>query len=105
VMRMVEELKFFSDKSQQEPITEVDFKRVDVGETHQRTIYMANISPDWPIVNISRTLVDRQLAIDFPERLSPNEISSVRITWSPSLNRREPLDIKEVFDAELWIGP
>jgi len=102
VMRMADELKFFEDEALTTPITIVDFKRKDVGETHQLTVYMTNIDKVWPIMNISTSMLDKQLDLDFPEMLSPEQVAPLIITWTPSLDRRVPLDITEVFDAELF---
>ncbi len=106
VMRMAKELKFFSDGDQLNPITVVDFSRVDVGETHKLTIFMGNMSDEWPIkeITVNKDKVDPQLTIDFAEELEPSEFSPVVITWTPSLDRRIPLDLTGIFEAELWIG-
>ena len=104
---MANELKFFSSGSQLNPITVVDFSRVDVGETHKLTVFMGNMSNEWPIkeITVHKDKVDPQISIDFAEELEPSEFSPIVITWKPSLERRKPLDLVGLFEAELWIGP
>jgi len=104
VMRMADELRFFDDEDQTKSISIVDFSRVEVGQTHVLTVYMANIDKEWPLKNIETSNMDKQLTLDFPEELEPEEVRPLVLTWKPTLNRREKLDITELFEAELWIG-
>ena len=104
VMRMADELNFYKDEGKKKSISTVDFSRVEVGQTHIVTVYMANLSKEWPIKKIETSNMDKQLTLDFPEELEPEEVRPVVLTWKPKLNRREELDITELFEAELWIG-
>lgn len=85
-------------------IDTIDFGTPEVGSKNQVTIQLHNKSMDWPIENIKCVVTEKDVIIDYPHRLNPNEYSNVTIYWNPEFERRTPLNITESFTGVLVIG-
>lgn len=101
---MSNELRIFSDVEATNPISIVEFTRTEVGTTKTKTVWMKNISKDWPIEEIDVEPNDKQITYDYPKTLEKDTVKKVIITWKPSLSRREVLDVEDIFTGELLIG-
>lgn len=101
---MSNELRLFSDAETNHPVSKINFGRIKIGTTKTETIWMKNMSKEWPLENIISKNTDSQITINFKKRLEKNSVQKVDITWKPSLSRREVLDMEELFEAELVIG-
>lgn len=98
------ELALYEDKSMTKPVTDIDFGRPSVGSKNMKTLYLVNLSRDWPISDIRLNLQDVDLKITCPQFLAPGEMKTMTVEWNPSLKRRVPLDITELIQGELLIG-
>jgi len=97
-------MKMYRDKSCEDELSKIDLGRLPLGESTKIEFYIKNESDRWPIQEIKLNKSDPDVKITFPELLAPSEASLVTIEFMPSLSRREPLDVKHLFQSELWIG-
>jgi hypothetical protein len=78
--------------------------RIPVGTETTVIRYLKNNSTQWNIMNIQLNQTDPELDMEFPQMLKPQSIKPVKLTFRPSITRREPLNIRQLFGGELWIG-
>ena len=84
--------------------TLIDLGRIPVGSETTVTKWLKNESKRWPMMNIQLNETDTELKVEFPQMIPPLGIKAVKITFSPSIGRREPLNITQLFAGELYIG-
>jgi len=101
---MPNEMQLYEDKDCTVKLDRIDLGRISLGESTEVIAFLKNESDRWPIQNIKLNESDKEVNVHFPEMLVPGEIAQVTIEFHPSLNRRDPLDIKHLFVSELWIG-
>lgn len=98
------ELALYDDPGATKLTTLIDLGRIPVGNHTTIIKYLKNESKQWPIMNITLNETDPELEVQFPEMLKPLAIKPVMITFSPSISRREPLNVNQLFVGELYIG-
>jgi len=98
------ELKLYDDPGGAKETSLIDLGRIPVGTETTIIKYLKNESNRWPIMNIQLNQVDPELEVEFPQMLKPKSIKAVKITFRPSIGRREPLNITQLFAGELYIG-
>jgi hypothetical protein len=99
-------LRIYADEKCSKPISKIDFGRLVLGETYSWDYYMKNHSPKWIISNIrlNEAFESNEMKVEHPELLLPGEVARVKLTFSPSLSRNEPMFTKGLFSSELWMG-
>lgn len=98
------ELVLYDDPGATRITTVIDLGRIPVGTETKIIKYIKNNSDRWPIMNIHLSQTDPEMSVEFPQMLKPNGVKPVKITFRPSLGRREPLNISSLFAGELYIG-
>jgi len=98
------ELKLFLDKQGLRPVNKFNFQEVEVGSKNEGILYLGNISPEWPIKEISCNLDDPECTIQYPKELKHGEIKEIFIKWTPKFDRRKPLKAGHLFSGRLKIG-
>lgn len=98
------ELVLYDDPGATKETTIIDLGRIPVGQHTTIIKYLKNESERWPIMNITLNETDKELEVQFPQMLKPLSIKPVMITFTPSLSRREPLIVNQLFAGELYIG-
>jgi len=88
-----------------ESVSIIDFGRPETGSKNIKILQLHNKSTFWEIHNIELDITkDTDYKIDFPKSLRPNEIRDVTVSWKPKFERREPLNISQLFIGDLLIG-
>jgi len=98
------ELRLYDDAGAAKLTTSIDLGRIPVGTETTVIRYLKNNSTQWNIMNIQLNQTDPELDVEFPQMLKPQSIKPVKLTFRPSITRREPLNIRQLFGGELWIG-
>lgn len=98
------ELILYDDPGGAKQTTLIDLGRIPVGTETTVIKYLKNESKRWPMMNIQLNQTDPEIDVEFPQMLKPESIKAVKITFRPSLGRREPLNITQLFAGELYIG-
>ncbi|UVF62287.1 hypothetical protein [Nitrososphaeria virus YSH_462411] len=100
----INELKLYDDPGAAKETSIIDLGRIPVGTSTTIIKYLKNESIRWPIMNIQLNQTDPELDVEFPQMLKPGAVKAVKITFTPSIGRREPLNITQLFAGELYIG-
>lgn len=83
----------------------IDFGRPEVGSKNQKILQLHNKSKTWMINNIQLDITpDKDVKIQYPKQLKPDQYGEIRIDWNPKFERRLPLEISQMFTGELEIG-
>lgn len=97
-------IRLYSDQDCKFVLEALDLGRVELGKTNKYRVYMKNTDPQWKIDNIKVESANSELAFEFPQSLSPNQIQEIFIYWTPKLNSRKPLSSEFKFTGEVLIG-
>lgn len=100
----VNELRAYEDLECLKPLDHIDLGRIPVGQVFEKLFYFKNHSNKWPVVNITLNETDSEVRADYPQLVAPGDVAPVKLVFAPSLSRREPLNVTELFRGELWIG-
>lgn len=103
-MSELNELTLYDDPGATKETSIIDLGRIPVGSETTIIRYLKNESNRWPMMNIQLNETDPELKVEFPQMIPPLGVKAVKITFNPSIGRREPLNITQLFAGELYIG-
>ena len=107
-------MKIYEDEACTKPLDFIDFGEVYAGESKEVIIYVKNdsdkaILKEFTIKYIlpkeKPNLLGEKLDVKFPERVLPNSIELVALSWFPSLNFKDALQIEIEIEAKESYSP
>ncbi len=100
-----QDLVLYEDKELTRPVTEIDFGRPFPGKTYTKKLFLANHNERWNYSEIScNESTDESFKINYPQFLRAQDVAEVNLSWSPTLEAEEPLDIPFLFTGVKYVG-
>ena len=98
------ELQVFKDESLKEFVGVIDWGDIEIGDSKSIECYVYNASNLYEIIDIQQIIPDKDLSISgLPQTLAPLHKNKIKITFKPSLQRREALNVATAFKGKLKI--
>lgn len=99
------ELRMYEDRELTKPAEDITMPRSTLGQTYNFERYLKNHSDKNPFVNLELATDDPDITVTgLPQFLPPLGTAKITFKFTPSLSRREKLDVDNLIKGDMFIG-